>query len=63
MRIRLPPGLKLWLEDQAKRNVRSISGEIVFRLEEGRRNDEAAREARERGDIEATPDRLNGDDQ
>lgn len=42
MKIRLPDELKRWVEAQAKANCRSQSAEIVFRLEEAKRQQEAA---------------------
>lgn len=42
--VRLPAGLKEWLAAQARENHRSLNGEVVHRLEESRRKDEATRQ-------------------
>ena len=39
--IRLKDELKVWLRHQAVDNRRSLSGEIAFRLEQSRRDQEA----------------------
>ena len=31
--LRMPPDLKKWLEEQAKKNFRSLNAEIVIRLQ------------------------------
>jgi hypothetical protein len=33
MKLRLPPELKLWLQQQAIANRRSLNAEVVFQLE------------------------------
>lgn len=38
--LRLPPDLKVWLEQQAKANRRSLNSEIVYRLEQSRTQQE-----------------------
>lgn len=42
--LRLPADLKQWLAAQAQANHRSLNGEVVYRLQESRRKDEAARQ-------------------
>lgn len=37
MRIRLPPDLDEWIEQQARENCRSKTAEIVFRLQKARK--------------------------
>lgn len=41
MKIRLPDELKEWIELQAKANCRSQVAEVVFRLGEAKRQQEA----------------------
>ena len=40
--IRIPVDLKGWFEEQAKLNIRSLSGQILYCLEECRRRHEEA---------------------
>lgn len=40
--VRLPEQLKEWLKQQAAENRRSQNAEIVFRLEQARRHQDAA---------------------
>ncbi|WP_456281583.1 Arc family DNA-binding protein [Cupriavidus sp. JZ107] len=42
--LRMPPELKDWLTEQAQRNFRSLSAEIVMRLAEARRREAASGE-------------------
>ena len=30
--LRLPPDLRAWLEDEARKNLRSLNNEIIFKL-------------------------------
>lgn len=30
--LRIPPDLRVWLEDEARKNLRSLNNEIVFKL-------------------------------
>ncbi|TDX29085.1 Arc-like DNA binding dprotein [Modicisalibacter xianhensis] len=41
--IRLPAGIKEWLKREARRNRRSLSAEITYRLEQSRRAQEGAK--------------------
>ncbi|MCG7598422.1 Arc family DNA-binding protein [Halomonas sp. McH1-25] len=41
--VRLPVGIKEWLRREAKRNRRSLSAEITYRLEQSRRAQEGAK--------------------
>lgn len=45
MKIRLPEGLKQWIEVQAKTNCRSQTAEVVFRLEQSRIQHEQSKQA------------------
>jgi len=38
--LRLPVGLKVWLQEQAEKARRSLTAEVVFRLEESRNRQE-----------------------
>lgn len=42
MKIRLPQPLKKWIEQSAAANVRSLTAEVVFRLEQAKKLEEAA---------------------
>lgn len=42
MKIRLPQELKAWIEAKAAENVRSQTAEIVYRLEQAKKLEEAA---------------------
>jgi hypothetical protein len=42
MKIRLPQHLKDWIEEKAAENVRSQNAEIVYRLEQAKKLQEAA---------------------
>lgn len=42
MKIRLPKPLKDWIEEKAAENVRSQNAEIVYRLEQAKKLQEAA---------------------
>lgn len=35
-KVRVPPDLKAWIERQAEMNHRSLTGEVVHRLEQSR---------------------------
>lgn len=39
--VRLPAPLKMWLQDQATRNHRTLAGELALRLERTKHQDEA----------------------
>lgn len=39
-KLRLPTDLKVWLEEKAIGNQRSLSGEIKYRLEQGRQEEQ-----------------------
>ncbi|MBE0436839.1 MAG: Arc family DNA-binding protein [Methylomicrobium sp.] len=38
--VRIRPGLKNWLKQQAEINQRSFNSEVIYRLEESRRTQE-----------------------
>lgn len=38
-KLRLDADLKKWLEEQAQRNLRSVTNEIVYRLQRSRQGD------------------------
>lgn len=38
--LRMPPDLRQWIEEEAEKNRRSMNSEIVWRLEELRRQEE-----------------------
>lgn len=40
IKVRFPPDLKNWIEQQAKANHRSLTGEINYRLELARNSSE-----------------------
>jgi hypothetical protein len=40
LQLRLPMDLAMWLKEQADRNTRSTTGEIVARLKESREREE-----------------------
>jgi len=42
MKIRLPKPLKDWIEEKAAENVRSQNAEIIYRLEQAKKLQEAA---------------------
>lgn len=42
LKIRLPKALKEWIEAQARTNCRSQNSEIVYRLEQMKKQQEAA---------------------
>ncbi|WP_312374281.1 Arc family DNA-binding protein [Stutzerimonas nitrititolerans] len=42
LKIRLPKALKDWIEREARTNCRSQTAEIVYRLEQARKQQEAA---------------------
>ncbi|MEJ1465008.1 MAG: Arc family DNA-binding protein [Candidatus Sedimenticola sp. (ex Thyasira tokunagai)] len=41
MRVRLPEDLKAYIKKKAEKNMRSINSEVVMRLEESRKRDQA----------------------
>lgn len=40
IKVRVPVGIKAWIDERAKANKRSKTAEIEFLLEEARRKDE-----------------------